>query len=270
MDNFFARKRHGGQLRPDQIFRFHFSDDPRKTPVWAARERKRLEPHVWASEYDIDYTASAAGVALFKEESFLVNGSPVPYPTNCDGVLATIDTAIKTGRANDGTAVAYWALTSSGGSEHQLVILDYDVLQIEGSLLEVWLPSVFNSLEALARTCRARAGSLGAWIEDKASGTVLLQHAQRKELMAHSIDSKLTAMGKTERAISASSYVHQGLVKISQHAYDKVLDYKGTTRNHLLSQVLGFRVGNRDQSDDDALDAVTYGIAIGLGNSEGF
>jgi hypothetical protein len=129
---------------------------------------------------------------------------------------------------------------------------------------------VFQNLEVLANDCRARMGSLGAWIEDKGSGMVLLQHAQRRGLRAHSIDSKLTAMGKTERALSASGYVHQGLVKISQHAFDKVVDYKGTTRNHLLSQVLGFRVGNRDQVDDDALDTVSYGIAIALGNRDGF
>jgi len=270
MDNFFARKRHGAQLRPDQVFRFHYSDDPRKTPEWAARERKRLEPHVWASEYDIDYTASAVGIALFKEERLLVEGRPVPYPMNCDGVFATIDTAVKTGKENDGTAITYWARTMQGRVNHPLIILDYDVLQIEGSLLEVWLPTVFQNLEVLAMKCRARNGSLGAWIEDKASGMVLLQHAQRKGLRAHAIDSKLTAMGKSERALSVSSYVYQGSVKISDHAFHKVVEYKAVTRNHLLSQVLGFRVGNKQQVDDDALDTFSYGIAIGLGGPDGF
>ena len=50
---------------------------------------------------------------------------------------------------------------------HRLVILDWDVSQIEGALLETWLPTVFQQLEHLARKCRARMGSLGAMIEDK-------------------------------------------------------------------------------------------------------
>jgi hypothetical protein len=52
--------------------------------------------------------------------------------------------------------------------------LDWDVVQIEGALLETWLPAVFKALEELARLCRPRRGTLGAFIEDKNSGTILL------------------------------------------------------------------------------------------------
>jgi hypothetical protein len=51
-----------------------------------------------------------------------------------------------------------------------LLILDWDIVQIEGALLETWLPTVFRRLEELARLCGARHGPLGAWIEDKNSG----------------------------------------------------------------------------------------------------
>ena len=67
MGNLLARKRHGGSLRPDQIFRLHWTRDPRKTvedPEWESRERKRLEPWKFASEYDIDYAASVEGVFI--------------------------------------------------------------------------------------------------------------------------------------------------------------------------------------------------------------
>jgi uncharacterized protein YdiU (UPF0061 family) len=37
------------------------------------------------------------------------------------------------------------------------------------------------------------------------------------------IDSKLTAMGKDERAISVSGYVHRGLVKYTDRAFDKTV-----------------------------------------------
>lgn len=74
--NFFARKRNGGTLKPSQIFRFHWSDDPRKrdgvvvdeetgeTVPWHISMRKKLETHVWASEYDIDYSASVEGICI--------------------------------------------------------------------------------------------------------------------------------------------------------------------------------------------------------------
>lgn len=64
MGNIFAKKRHGGSLRPDQIFSFHWSDDPRKTPEWAEKKRRSMEEHKWASEYDLDYSASVEGICI--------------------------------------------------------------------------------------------------------------------------------------------------------------------------------------------------------------
>ena len=152
-----------------------------------------------------------------------------------------------------------------------LAILDWDITQIEGSLLETWLPVVFQNCEMLAKECRSRGGSGGAFIEDKSSGMVLLQHAQRLGWAAHGIDSKLTSVCKDERALSVSGYVYRGDVKITQRAYDKVMGYKGTSRNHLIGQVVGFRIGDKGaMRDDDLLDCFCYGVAIALGNPEGF
>ena len=41
-------------------------------------------------------------------------------------------------------------------------------------------------------------------IEDKNSGTILLQQALRRGMPAQAIDSKLTAVGKDERALNVS------------------------------------------------------------------
>ena len=232
--------------------------------------RLKNDPRIFAQEYLADWV-DFSGEAFFDLQKMLVDGQPVDYPTHCDGVFATVDTATKTGKTNDGTAVCYWARTMLGFGPHQLILLDYDIVQIEGALLDVWLKGVFSNLEAYARQCRARAGSLGAMIEDKSSGMVLLQQALRHEWPAHPIDSKLTAMGKSERALSVATYVYQGLVKISRLAHEKVVVYKTDSRNHLLSQVLGFRVGDDDKNrPDDLADAFFYGISISLGNAEGW
>lgn len=64
MGNLFARKRHS-ILKPEQIFRLHWRDDPRKTEEWAeAKKASFSDPTTWASEFDIDYTASVEGVCI--------------------------------------------------------------------------------------------------------------------------------------------------------------------------------------------------------------
>ena len=78
-------------------------------------------------------------------------------------------------------------------------------------------------------------------------------------------------MGKDERAISISGYVHRELVKYTEHAFSKTTVYKRHARNHLLDQIESFRVGDKDHyREDDLLDTFCYGVALALGNREGF
>ncbi|MGC2079573.1 MAG: hypothetical protein WA728_26845 [Xanthobacteraceae bacterium] len=163
---------------------------------------KDNDPLVYAQEYLAEFV-DWSGVAFFSRDKLLHDGQPVPFPKICDGIFAVIDTASKTGTDNDATAVTYFALNRVPGT-FPLIVLDWDIAQIEGAILESWLPSVFRRLEELSRSCRARHGSVGAWIEDKNSGTILLQQARRRQMPAQAIDSKLTAMGKDERAINVS------------------------------------------------------------------
>lgn len=233
-------------------------------------EKERLSNHplVFQQEYLAEFV-DWTGVAFFERDKMLVGGQPVEFPAVVDYVFAVVDTAIKTGKANDGTAVTYFARTQHSG--FPLVVLDWDLQQIEGSSLEEWLPQVYARLAELVLQCRARMGSLGPFIEDKGSGTILLQQALRREWVATPIDSTLTAVGKDERAISVSGYVYRAEVKLARCAYDKVTRYKDTARNHLLGQVLGFRIGDKDAAkrEDDLLDTFCYGIAIALGDREG-
>lgn len=241
-------------------------------PYMPADELLRLEkerpPLVWKQEYLAEFV-DWSGTQFFSLESLLVDGQPMEYPKHSAAVFAIIDSATKTGKDNDGTAVIYCARGVLGAKE-ELVILDYDIRQIEGALLEHWLPSVFGRLEELAQECGAQHGSIGVFLEDKASGMVLNQQAARRGWPVQPIESKLTSLGKVERAISVSGYVYQGKVKLTRHAYEKTILFKGATRNHLLHQVLMFTVGVKDQVEDDLLDCFCYAVAIALGNQEGF
>ena len=244
-------------------------DNPTLDPEGVANLQSEYPPLVYQQEYLAEFV-DWSGEAFFSSESLLIDGQPVAAPAMCESVFAIIDTATKTGRENDGTAVVYFALHRVGKYRHKLTILDYDISQIEGSLLESWLPTIFGNLQVMATDCKATFGSAGTWIEDKSSGMVLLQQAARRSWPARAIDSKLTSVGKSERAISVSGYVFRGEVKISEKAHQKIVNYKGVSRNHLMSQVVGFRISEKDQHEDDLLDCFTYGIALSLGDKKGF
>ena len=68
-----------------------------------------------------------------------------------------------------------------------------------------------------------------------------------------------------------SGYVHREQVKYSEHGFHKTQIYKRSSRNHLLDQIEGFRIGDKDSDrEDDLLDTFCYGIALAFGNREGF
>jgi hypothetical protein len=241
-------------------------------PFLPADELERLEkdnhPLVYSQEYLAEFV-DWSGEAFFSLKNLLTDDKPEPFPERCLYVFATIDTAVKTGKLNDGTGVVYWAFERLG-EEHWLKVIDYEYLQIEGSMLETWLPVVYRNLNEYAEKCGARLGSRGCFIEDKGSGSILIQQAKRRDYMVSELPQKLTSLGKSERAINASGYVYQQRVKLLEVAYERLITYKQVTKNHLLGQVLGFRVGDVDDRPDDLLDCFCYGVVIALGNYEGY
>ena len=245
-------------------------NNPHLPAAEVAKLRNENTPLVYAQEYEAEFV-DWSGASFFTLDSMLVDGKPAEDPARTDAVFAIIDSAAKAGTEHDGTAVTYFARNKLGAGA-PLTIIDWDIIQIEGAMLDVWLPTVFERLEELSRVMRSRSGSLGVWIEDKATGIVLNQKARINGWPAQPIDSKFTSIGKDERAIAVSGHFHQGKVKISRSAYEKVKIFKGVSRNHLIHQVCAFRIGDKDayKRADDLLDCVVYGAALALGNNEGF
>jgi hypothetical protein len=53
--------------------------------------------------------------------------------------------------------------------------------------------------------------------------------------------------------------------------FNKTVIYKRQSANHLLNQVESFRVGDKKSDrEDDLLDTFCYGIALALGDRQGF
>jgi hypothetical protein len=262
---------------PDSEF-VEFHAPTSTNPYLPADEVAKLEhdnsPEVYRQEYLAEFV-DWSGVAFFPIESLLVDGQPVPYPTKCDTVLAIIDTSIKSGTEHDSTAVIYGSYDSLLTSQ-QVKILDWEVLQIQGSDQADWLLGVYARGEELARQCGARNGFAGSLIEDKATGTVLIQQSENlrrrgQYAPAYAIDSKLTAMGKDERAIAASPYIYKGDVKITDYAFNKTTVLKRISANHLLKQIGSFRVGAKDAATraDDCLDTFCYLVLMTRGSGSG-
>lgn len=246
-------------------------DNPYMSPQRLAELEKEKHPLVWQQEYLAEFV-DFSGVSFFEKEKLLVDGRPVEFPETCKGVFAVIDSAVKTGKEHDGTAVVFFAVMHDHFDAYRLVVLDWDIVQIQAAMLERWVPQVFDLLGEYAKTCGAAFGNLGVYIEDASSGAILLQQCElRYPGKTQPLPERLTAAGKDERALNAASPVYCGHVKFSRHAFEKTTAYKDTWRNHLLSQVSSFRVGDRDAAKraDDLLDCFTYGIAISLGDSEG-
>lgn len=243
--------------------------NPFVPPEALEHERLMNDPLVFRQEYLAEFV-DWSGVAFFSVDKMLKEGKPVPYHPTCDTIFAVIDTAVKGGKEHDGTGIVYFSL--DGTLESPLTILDYDVVQIDGALLESWMPSVFKRIEELARITKPRYALTGVWIEDAAAGSILLQQGRINGWTTRPIDSKLTMAGKDERAFDVSGYYAQEKIKISEYAYDKVVTFKGNTRNHLLTQITGFRIGDKDahKRADDLFDCFVYGLAIGCGDSRGF
>lgn len=241
-------------------------ENPTLDPVGVARLKDDYAPLVYQQEFLAEFV-DWGGEAFFSRDSFLEDGLPVAVPEILDTIFSTIDTATKTGKEHDGTGVIYWGYSRV---HHKLYVLDWDIVQIEGAMLEHWLPNVFIRMAELAKPYRVRYGITGAHIEDRGSGQILLQQAKRKGLNVSALDKKLAQLGKDERAIAASPFVYQKRVKFSPTAFDKVVNYHGVSRNHMISQVTGYRVGQGKNADpeDDLLDAFTYGVNISFSNAK--
>jgi hypothetical protein len=64
MANPFAQRRFDAKTAPEDVFTFHWRDDPRKDDAWYAAQVDKLDPVVIAQEIDLSYTASAAGIVI--------------------------------------------------------------------------------------------------------------------------------------------------------------------------------------------------------------
>jgi hypothetical protein len=233
------------------------------------KERKSAHPLVWKQEFLAEFV-SWDSESFFRLDYFLKDGKPVEFPAKCDGVFAIMDCAVKSGSNNDATAILYCSVSQYHGQH--LIWLDYEMHSIDAASLEYLAPKVLARCEELAVQCKARNGSLGLLVEDAAGGQVLIQQGAARGWPVKGIDSKITARGKDERAMLAGGPAYSGDIKISQYAFDKTVEWRGRTLNHLIQQVTTFRIGDKEayKRADDLLDCAAYSIIVACADRRTF
>lgn len=240
--------------------------NPTINPDALARIIAGRPPRVVQQEYDAEFV-DWRGTNFFVLDWLLEDGKPLPYPPNCDAVYGVVDCAQKGDITNDGSAVVWFALINY--PVPRLIILDWEIIQIDGYFLSKIIPQWIGRTGELTKICLARMGNAGLYIEDKATGITLLQQGRNEGWNVAPLPSELSSISKDARAVNISSYVSRGQVKISEYAYNKITEYKLSSKNHFLSQVLQYIVGKQNQ-DDDLFDCFNYGVSVGLGGDEGF
>lgn len=242
--------------------------------------------HAWQTQYQ-QRPRSRKGSSFFNEDHFLVEHKtqrtvdgkpvedkeykPVPWPSKVDAVFSISDTATKVGGKRDGTGTIHFGLIMH--PRPRVLILDWDLIQIQADTLSMWLPGELQKAEELAKECKARFGYQFMWIEDKDSGQALLQYAAKHPVLSRKVKplpSEVTALGKEGRAVSVSGYIHNRLMQFTDRAHDKVVTYHGRTANHCIKQATEFRVGQGTPLDEDELfDGICYGAAVAFGDGKG-
>lgn len=255
---------------PSLGFKFHHaptSDSPFCPPEELELIRLSEHPLVFKQEYLAEFV-SWRDAAFFMLPWFLGDdGLPLGMPTKCDVVFAVMDCAVKSGSTNDGTGVVYCAYTHiTRTGKPQLVFLDYELESIDAANLVNMAPRVLARGEELARECGARQGFFGVHVEDAAGGAVLLQQAKPQGWPMYAIPSDLMMKGKDERAMISGGPAYRREVKFSTPCFEKTVEWKGRTQNHLLHQLTSFRLADKEayKRPDDLLDCATYSIALSL------
>lgn len=199
-----------------------------------------------------------AGAAFFEEDDMLVDASPVPMPVHCESVYATVHAGGKPGKDNVGAAVIYWATFIDSGS---IVALGWDYTEIEGTLLDGWIPRVFGELDKYSAV--ARLGSLGIYMSAEGQNPVIAEKAGRYGDTTI-IEGKISKLDPRAQALSVSTFVTEKKVRLSQEAVGKRMKFRGSERNHLTFQLKRFTADVKDVDDLALLRSFVYGVSIAL------
>lgn len=198
--------------------------------------------------------------ALYTPDDF-----PIVDDPEYDVVFAITDTAMVGKPDADGTAITIWGGKFGDANSAYITLLDWDKRQVDGRLLKDMVTPFIASANAYAQAKieQGRACNYaGLWVEAKGSGLILLQQLEASRVLCHPLDRKQWGhRSKGDRALGTSHIIKSRQVRISRHAYEKTINFKGTIENHFYREVKNFRLSVRDQ-EDDLVDNLNYAVIM--------
>jgi hypothetical protein len=259
-DNFFYLACHEKQTYGFAEFVAKTIDNPFIPPAEIEMLRNQHNPLVFAQEFEAQFV-NLAGVGLFDVAAMLDKGEPWETPERFDTVFATLDSGVRGGQEHDASAVIYLGVNMYL-LPHGLFVLDWEAVELGAGDLELWFAGIGRRLEEYAE--KTRVGSQGVHVERAGLGEMLLAKADALGVLAQEIPPDLVTRGKDLRALAAERFINGGSVKLTRPACDRVSRLKTVTRNHLLAQVAGFRIADREawRRSDDLVDALVYATLL--------
>lgn len=210
-------------------------------------DMKEQNPFLFYSQYQQEPIAQGGGVFKLSWFRFYQDMNDHPYRR----IFITADTACKTKEWNDFTAIGVWGITQN----KRLRLLDFvhgrfEIPELLNVFYELW-----DKWKAGIGSCRCSA----IYIEDKASGTQVIQTLRRKGGLP--IMPVMPEKDKLTRALDAVPQIATGNVELPE------------SENHPLSKeilgdILAFSA-DMTHKFDDSVDCMLYAIDVAY-NTRGY
>lgn len=167
---------------------------------------------------------------------------PIEQPATLSGIFASIAAAV--GPEPDALGLVLFGFTTFECATPALVVLDWDLLEIEAGLLEQLGPAIVGRFGELGKEIKLLSGGgteSAVIIDPDGVGGVMYEQAQ--EIDAHLLpNEQILQMTAAQRVVAASGYVNGRHVQLTRAAHEQMTLYKGVLRNHLLHQIAAFGV----------------------------
>lgn len=227
-------------------------DEKRRISIWEERlpvemleKLRKTDEYVFYAQYQ--QQPKAVGGNLIKSDWFKYYDPDAPI--RYQRAFITADTASKKNTWNDYTAIGLWALEEQSKQIH---LIDLIHAKLESDELETSMKMMIDKYAAGVGANKRRISAI--YIEDKASGTSLIQHLRRRcrvpVIPIKVVNDKLT------RVMNSINYISDGRVCFPRSPMHPI-------SGRMLNEIVQFSA-DMSHKHDDLVDMMIYAVEYGL------